>query len=99
MIPGLGDDAGRLQQYAEDAECRIELDREIALQPKLLGSEAVALLDPAFGIASVAAHVPFAGRTRGARHRVGPAHDADDEIPAFVSAALRRGFRSEEHTS
>ena len=32
--------------------------------------------------AVVAAHVPRSGGARGTRHRIGPAHDPDDQITA-----------------
>src|SRR6516165_2935630 len=50
------------------------------------------LLDPAFGVAAVAAHVPLAGGAREARHRIGPAHDPDDEIANRKPAPRGRRF-------
>ena len=61
MIPRLGDDAGRLEQDAESAQVGIDLDRELGLDAKVVGSKAVPVLDAALGVAAVAAHVPFAG--------------------------------------
>ena len=80
VIPGLGDDARRLQQHAELAERRIDLDGVARLDAKPLGAEAVQALDAALGVAAVAAHVPFADGAGRAGHRVGPPHDADDAV-------------------
>src|SRR5262249_5594759 len=52
------------------------------------GAVAVPLLDAALGVAPVAAHVPLSGRARDARHGIGPAHDADDEIAGCEAATL-----------
>ena len=93
LLPGLGDDAGRLQQHAEVLERGIERDQEIRLDAELLAAIAVALFDAAFGVLAVAAHVPFAGGASRARHRIGPSHDADDEIAALEAAAGRRLLR------
>ena len=60
------------------------------LDAELLGAVAVALLDAALGVEAVAAHVPFADGAGRTRHRIGTAHDADDEIAAREAAALRR---------
>ena len=48
------------------------------------------LLDPALGVAAVAAEVELAARARGARHGVGPADDADDEVAGREAAAVGR---------
>ena len=90
LIPGLGDDAGRLDQDAVHAERRIELDQKVRLDAEKIRAVAVALLDAALGVAAVAAHVPFADGAARARHRIGPAHDADDEIAGFEAAIGRR---------
>ena len=90
LLPGLGDDARRLQQHAECVEPGINGDQEIRLDTKLLRAIAVALLDTAFGVLAVAAHVPFAGRAGRARHRIGPPHDADHQVAVFDAAAGRR---------
>ena len=90
VIPGLGDDARRLQQHAELAERRIDLDRVTRLDAKPLGAEAVQALDAALGVAAVAAHVPFAGGAGRAGHRIGPPHDADDVVAGGEAAAGRR---------
>ena len=75
---------------------RVELDREIMLDAELLGAIAVALLDAALGILSVAAHVPFAGGACRTGHRIGPAHDADHEIAGRKAASGRRLFDTAE---
>ena len=43
----------------------------------------------------VPAHVPLARSTRGARHRIGPAHDPDDQI---TGREARPGWRFEHLT-
>ena len=90
MIPGLGDDAGRLDQHAGIAERTIDLDEEVGLDAEKIRTISVAFLDAALGVAAVAAHIPFADRAGGARHRIGPAHDADDAIAGAKSAVGRR---------
>ena len=60
VVPGLGDDARRLEQDAGHAERRIDLDKEIRLDAEKVRAEAVSLLDAALGVAAVAAHIPFA---------------------------------------
>src|SRR5438046_1963472 len=50
----------------------------------------VPLLDAALGVAAVTAHVPLAGSASNARLRVGPTHDANDEIAGREAAPLRR---------
>ena len=60
VVPGLGEDAGRLEQHAKDAQIGVDLDGEFRLDAEALGAVAVPLLDAALGVAPVAAHVPFA---------------------------------------
>ena len=67
----------------------IDFDKEIGLDAEIFGTVAVALLDAAFGVAAVAAHVPLAGGAGRTRHGIGPAHNADNEI-ADLDAAFRR---------
>src|SRR5579863_9975799 len=86
MIPGLGDDAGRLDQHAVEAERGIELDQKVRLDTEKIRAVAVALLDAALGVAAVAAHIPFADGATRTRHRIGPAHDTDDKIARFEAA-------------
>ena len=90
VIPRLRHHARRLGQHAGNAERRVDLDEKFRLDAKKLGAEAVALLDAALGVAAVAAHVPFAGGASGARHRIRPAYDADDDIASRHAAAGRR---------
>src|ERR1700719_1360474 len=92
VIPGLGENADRLQQHAEQAEGRVELDDEFRFYSKMLGTVAVAFLDASLGVAAIAAHVPFSGRTGTARHRIWPAHDADDEISGDKPTFRRRSL-------
>src|SRR5690242_8158866 len=80
LLPGLGDDAGWLKKDTQDAEGGIDLDRELGLEAKPLRAIAVALLDAAFGVEAVAAHIPFALAAAEAGNGIGPADDADDEI-------------------
>ena len=87
-----GENAGRLEQHAEQAEGRVELDDEFRLDAKIFGAVAMAFLDAPLGVAAVAAHVPFAGGAGAARHRIGSAHDADDEISGGKPAFRRRGL-------
>ena len=96
VIPGFGDDAGRLEQHGELAQRRIDLDGVARLDAKPLGAEAVQALDAALGVAAVAAHVPFADGAGRAGHRVGPPHDADDAV-AGGEAAAAAAPRSPRH--
>src|SRR5580704_5698350 len=91
LIPGLGDDAGRLDQDTVHAERGVQFDQEFRLDAEKIRTITVALLDPTLGVAAVAAHIPLADGTVRTRHRVGPAHDADDQI-AGLKARTRRRF-------
>jgi hypothetical protein len=90
VIPRLGDDACRLQQHARNIERSIDLDQKFRFDSEKFRAEAVALLDAALGVAAVAAHIPFADRAGGTRDRIGPPHDADDEVARFDAASGRR---------
>src|SRR5262249_45898087 len=96
VIPSLGDDARRLDQHAEGPERGVELDGEFGLDAKLLGAVTVALLDAALDVAAVAAHVPLADRAGRARHRIGSAHDADDQVAGLEAAVRRRLLHAPE---
>src|SRR5262249_56030221 len=61
MVPGLGEDAGGLQQHAEDPQCPIDLDRELRLDAEAFGALALPLPHSALGLAALAAHVPPSG--------------------------------------
>src|SRR6187399_2715943 len=104
MVPRLGDHTCRFQQDAKFAEVGIDLDGEAWLDAKPLGAETVQALDAAFGVAAVAAHVPFAGGACGAGHRIGPPHDTDNPVADREAAAARRldhlaeGFVAEHQT-
>ncbi len=87
MIPGLRQDAGRLEQDAEQTQARIDLDGEFGLDAEALGAIAVSFLDTALGVAPVAAHVPLAGGAGRTRLRIGPPHDADHEVARCEPAA------------
>src|SRR4029450_10456618 len=90
MVLGLGKNAGRLEQDTVNSQCRIDLDREFRLDAKAFRAVAVPLLDPAFSVAAVTAHVPLPGGASDARLGVGPTHDADDEIAGREAAPLGR---------
>ena len=96
VIPSLGHDARRLQQHGSDAERGIDLDQEIGLDAKELGAVAVALLDAAFGVAAVAAHVPLVDGARGTRNRIRPPYDADDMIAGLHAATGGRLLHTAE---
>jgi len=96
LLPGLGDHAGRLQKNAMVLEGRINLEDEIRLDAELLAAVTVALLDAALGVLAVAAHIPFANGAGGARHRIGPPHDANHQIARRNAAAIRRLFDAAE---
>ena len=91
MVPRLGDDTGRFDQHAVHAERRVDLDQKVGLDTEEIRAVAVALLDAALGVAAVAAHVPLADRAVRTWHRIGPPHDADDQI-AWLEAAVGRRF-------
>src|SRR5216683_1128308 len=90
VVPGLGENAGGLEQDPENAQGRSDLDGEFRLDAEALDAVAVTLLDAALGVAPVAAHVPFPDGAGRARHRIGPPHDADHEVAAGDPAAFRR---------
>ena len=52
--------------------------------------KSVSLLDAALGVAAVATHIPFADGTGRTGNRVGPAHNADNDVAGFHPAAGRR---------
>ena len=80
MVQSLGEDAGGLEQHAENAQCRFDFHREFGLDAEALRAVTVPVLDTALGVAPVAAHIPLSGGTGEAGHRVGPAHDTDDKV-------------------
>ena len=92
LLPGLGDDRRRLQQHSKKAERVVDPHRILGLDAPALRHEAVDLLDAAFSVLAVAAHVPLANRAVRARHGVGTPDDADDEI-ALLKARLGPGSR------
>src|SRR5262249_3927740 len=89
VVPGLRENAGGLQQYAENPQFGIDSDREFRLDAEAFGAVAVPLLDAAFGVAPVAAHVPLADGACNARLRLRPAHDPDNEVAGHESAPVR----------
>ena len=90
VVPGLGEDAGGLEQDAEHTQAPVDLDGEFRSDTETLGAVTVPLLDAALGVAPVAAHVPLAGGAGDARLRVGTAHDADNEVARRHAAVLGR---------
>src|SRR4051794_12696244 len=69
---------------------RIDADGIIRGHDPPLGCIAVDLLDPAFGVATVAAHVPLAMSARTAWLGIGPTDDADDQVTRIKPAIRRR---------
>src|SRR5262249_7838400 len=92
MIPGLGHDTCRLDQNAVKPERRIELDQKARLDPKKLPTVARPHLDAAFGVAAIAAHVPFAGGAGRAGNRIRTADDADDKVATLEAGIGRSVF-------
>src|SRR5215813_15408857 len=80
VIPCLGHDTRRLEQHAQQAQRWIKANSKFRLEAKSLGTEAVTLFDPMFGVAAIATHIPLADRAGWARNRIGVTHDADNEI-------------------
>ena len=92
VVPRFRQNARRLEQHAEHSERWIDPDRELRLDAKALRAVAVPVLDAALRVAPVAAHVPLADGAGAARLRIGPAHDADDEITGRKAATLGSGL-------
>jgi len=90
VVPGLGDDGGRLEQHAEDAESGIHRHQVLGVNAVALGGVTVPGLDPPFGVLAVGAHIPVPGRAGRARNGVRPAHDADDQVPGLEPGSRRR---------
>jgi hypothetical protein len=80
VVPRLGEDACWLEQHTQDAQCWIDPNSEFGFDTKSLSAIPVTLLDAAFGVAAVAAHVPFAHGAGGTRNGVGPTHNAHHPI-------------------
>ena len=80
LLPRLGQHRCRLQQHAELAELGGERHGELRLKAPALAPVSVPADDPALRELVVAAHVPFPGGARRARHRIRAADDPDDEI-------------------
>ena len=89
LVPGLGDDARRLEQHADAVERRVESHDVLGFDPPALGAEPVERLDAALGVAAVAAHVEAPGGAALARFRVGAADDPDDQIAGRDGGAVR----------
>lgn len=90
LLPAFGDDARRLKKHTQLIERGIELDQEIRFNAKMFAAISVTLLDAAFGVLPVAAHIPLACGAGRARHGVGPPHDADNQIATHDAATGRR---------
>ena len=80
VVPSLGEDAGGLEQHAENAQCWLDLDREFGLKAEAFRAVTLPVLDTPLGVAPVAAHIPLPGGTGDAGLRVRPAHDTNDEV-------------------
>jgi hypothetical protein len=91
LLPRLRHDARRLEQHADVREAGIDAHRELRLDAPALRAITVALLDPALGVAAVAAEVPLAARAAGARDRVRAADDAHDQV-AWAQAGAGRAL-------
>src|SRR5262249_56790819 len=79
-----------LEENSEQPERPIDPHRVLGLDPPPLGHEPVDLLDPALGIAAVAAHVPLADGTVRARDGIGTADDPDDQVAGRKRARRAR---------
>jgi hypothetical protein len=90
VLPRLGNHAGRLEQHADPFQGWIDTHRVLRLDAIALRAEAVSLLDAAFRIEAVAAHVPLTAGAIRARHRVGAAHNRHDQIAGLQSAVWLR---------
>ena len=88
LFDRLGDHRHRLEQHAEDAQRRVDLDEVFGLAAPAFRHEAVDLLDPALGVLAVGAHVPLAHRTVGAGNRVRTAHDPDHQVTLLERTAV-----------
>src|SRR3546814_5450153 len=53
VVPGLGEDARRLEQHAQMTQGWVDADRKCGLDPEVFGAVAVELRDAAFGVAAV----------------------------------------------
>jgi hypothetical protein len=91
VLPGLGYDASRFEQHPEPPQGGIDAHGVCRLNAVPLHTEAVPLLDAAFRIQPVAAHVPLPHRAIRAGHRVGSAHNPHDQV-AWYKPAVRWRF-------
>ena len=80
LLPGLFDNARRLEKHAAHPESRVDLHHVFRRDAVTLRAVAVVLLDPTFCVKAVPAEVPFADAAIEARHRVRSPHDADHEV-------------------
>jgi hypothetical protein len=70
----------RLHEHPEKPQVRRDLDEKPRVAPEPLAAEPIDLLDAAFGVLPVPAHVPLADRTVRARHRVRVTDGHSDEV-------------------
>ncbi|KAF5048840.1 hypothetical protein DSECCO2_445860 [anaerobic digester metagenome] len=82
-LPGFRDDRRRLKEDAEDPEIGVYFHRVLGFDPPPLGHEPVDLLDAAFSVEAVGAHIPLPDRTVRAGDRVGAPDDSHHQIPGF----------------
>src|SRR5690606_32624242 len=80
VLPCLGEHARRFEQHTAVTEPGVDLHRVIRLGPPTLPREPVPLLDAAFRVLAVEAHVRLTCGAGRARHWVGSAHQPDDEV-------------------
>ena len=85
VVPGLRDDGGGFEQHAEGPERGIDRHQVLGMNAVTLGGIAVPGLDPPLGVPAVGAHVPVPGRAGRAGNRIGPADDADHQVPGAES--------------
>jgi hypothetical protein len=88
--PGLRYDAGRLDEHRPVTEPSGDGDSFIEAKGVPLRRESIELLDAVLGVAAVETHVPLPHRARRARHRIGAAHDTNDEVVGSEWGARRR---------
>jgi hypothetical protein len=87
----LCNDAGRLEKHRAHPEPGIDAHRRLRGDAEALRAEPIEFLDAVLAVAAVAAPVPFARGAAFARHGVGAAHHAHDEIAGYEPCCRVRG--------
>jgi len=85
LLPRLCDDGCWFEQHAQEAERIVNFHRVLRLNSPTLRHEPINLLDAAFSVLAVAAHVPFTHSAVWARNWIGTPNDADDQIALLES--------------